>query len=87
MIHDFNQKFQFSLGEREKFDKNVLKNAICGCVRIEKTDEKLDVKVSIIFQCCAVEQKCLLMQRPENRELLDTGRMESPTWPWRYGAL
>ena len=42
MIHDFNQKFQFSLGEREKFDKNVLKNAICGCVRIEKTDEKLD---------------------------------------------
>ena len=42
MTHDFNQKLQFSLGEREIVDKNVLKNTICGSVKIEKTDEKLD---------------------------------------------
>ena len=41
-MHDFNQKLQFSLGEREKFDIGLLKEAICGCVSVEKTDVEMD---------------------------------------------
>lgn len=42
MTHDFNAKLSFSLGEREKFDLDVLKAAIYGCVHVEKTDEQTD---------------------------------------------
>lgn len=42
MTHDFNSKLSFSLGEREKFDMDVLKGAIHGCVRVDKTDEQMD---------------------------------------------
>ena len=42
IAHDFDQKLQFSFGEREKFDICLLKDAICGCVSVEKTDEAMD---------------------------------------------
>lgn len=42
MIHDFDAKLNFSLGEREKFDLDTLKRVITGCVRVEKTDKETD---------------------------------------------
>ena len=42
MIHDFGEKLAFSLGERENFDMDILKNAITGCVTVEKTDDEAD---------------------------------------------
>lgn len=40
--HDFTQKLEFSLGEREKFDIETLKNAIAACMSVEKTDTTMD---------------------------------------------
>lgn len=42
MIHSFNEKLAFSLGEREKFDMNLLKKVIPNCVHVVKTDEETD---------------------------------------------
>lgn len=42
MIHDFGQKLAFSMAERQAFDIELLKNAIVGCVSVEKTDEETD---------------------------------------------
>lgn len=42
MIHDFVDKFEFSLGKREQFDMELLKESITGCVDIKKTDEETD---------------------------------------------
>jgi len=42
MIHDFREKFEYSLGERQKFDINILKNIIPGCISVEKTTAEVD---------------------------------------------
>ncbi len=38
----FRDKFEFSLAERQAFDKEVLRQAIDGCTEIAKTDHELD---------------------------------------------
>ena len=43
MIHDFEQKFEFSLGEREQFDIRLIKKILPGCVDIQKTDDEQDI--------------------------------------------
>lgn len=40
--HDFHQKLEFSLAERQKVDICTLKNVIVGCVDIEKTSTEVD---------------------------------------------
>ena len=42
MIHSFTDKLEYSMGEREKFDIQLLRQAICGCVGIKKTDTETD---------------------------------------------
>lgn len=42
MTHDFYEKLEFSLGDREKFDISILKDIITGCVKIEKTSAEVD---------------------------------------------
>lgn len=42
MIHDFNQKLEFSLGKRLTVDIDILKNIIPGCVSVIKTDTETD---------------------------------------------
>ena len=42
MTHDFNEKLQFSLGDRQSVDMNLLKQSITGCESVEKTDDETD---------------------------------------------
>lgn len=42
MIHDFQQKLAFSLGENERVDLEVIKEAILGCAQVVKSDEETD---------------------------------------------
>lgn len=42
ILHDFNQKLEYSLGTREVFDIQLLKAIITNCDNIVKTDENLD---------------------------------------------
>lgn len=42
LINDFNQKLQYSLGEQQNFDHEILKRHIPNCERIEKTDIETD---------------------------------------------
>jgi hypothetical protein len=42
LIHDFDAKLTFSLGEREKFDLGTLKRAITGCIDVVKTNTEID---------------------------------------------
>ena len=43
-VADFYTDFQFSLGEREKFDMYLLRKAISKCIKVEKTTDELDRK-------------------------------------------
>lgn len=42
MIHDFRQKLEYSLGERQTFDTNILKTCFAECVEITKTPKEID---------------------------------------------
>ncbi len=42
MTHDFGEKLAFSLGARESFDMELLRQVIPGCVIVEKTDAETD---------------------------------------------
>ncbi len=42
MIHDFRQKLEFSLGERQIFDANALKMCFPNCVEVIKTNDETD---------------------------------------------
>ena len=42
MTHDFEQKLSFTLGEKERIDIEMLKNAINGCENVIKTDADID---------------------------------------------
>ena len=42
MTHSFQEKLEYSLGAREKFDINILKDIIPGCINIEKTTVEVD---------------------------------------------
>lgn len=41
-MNDFFKKLRYSLGEQQKFDKDILKNHIPFCVSVEKTDTETD---------------------------------------------
>ena len=43
-VHKFDNRFSFSLGERERVDIEAIKQNIAGCRFVEKTDEKTDRK-------------------------------------------
>lgn len=42
VVNHFQDKLVFSLAERQTFDKDVLKQAIAGCVQVNKTDDATD---------------------------------------------
>lgn len=42
MKHSFQEKLEFSLGARQTFDLELLKNNIVGCVSVVKTDAEAD---------------------------------------------
>lgn len=42
MIHDFKQKLEYSLGERQAFDIDILKDCFFNCVEVKKTDSTMD---------------------------------------------
>lgn len=42
MICDFNTDLQFSFGERQKMDCELIRQSIPKCVRVEKTDRETD---------------------------------------------
>ena len=44
MMHDFDERLSFSLGERGKRDAEILRRAIPNCIDVRKTDEETDRK-------------------------------------------
>jgi hypothetical protein len=42
LIHDFDRKLAFSMGEREDVDVDIIRQAIAGCVTVRKTDPEID---------------------------------------------
>lgn len=43
-MQDFNKDLEFSLGERERIDCDIIKKCILNCVNVIKTDKYLDKK-------------------------------------------
>ena len=76
MVHGFSTKFEFSIGQNEIFDINLIKPTILGCVNVEKTKQLEDRK--------GVDYKALL--RGGAIINIDAKRREpGASKYWRYG--